>query len=275
MVKHAVINILLKAIVGVFYDHYLNRIHVKKTEVMMHEVKKINTFLVGTNMKKLFLLLLTGVPLLAMNKLDVIRSEETGSKPKLFAVIDPQGKFHGIKREHMDKQLRGMTSHQLLNTLEQEHATLDVTYYENGERGLKLRPLVKGGGYFTGCALAWGTRALGYGVPMVLAGAAVATAAAPIIAGGGVAAAAAGGAAATAEVAIGAAGGAALGAAGTAAAVGTGGATIAAGTVVAGVGTKAAAMGVAAVAASGNYVAIVEGTATGAFIAGSLIWWLP
>lgn len=238
-------------------------------------------------MNKLFLLLLTAVPLCGMDRIERIRKEETGAKPKLFAIRDRHGAIQGIKREHMDPLLRNMTSHQLLNMFEKNQATLEVTEYTNGEKGLRIRPVLKGGGYFLGQAFFWGARMIGYGVPATAAVATIATVAAPVIAGAGIAGAAAGAATVAAEGAIAAgtasamASGAAVagGAAAAAAATATGGATLVGGAIVGGAGVQATALATGSVAAStgsaAGYIAVVEGVATAGLIIGNAIWWLP
>jgi hypothetical protein len=175
-----------------------------------------------------------------------------------------------------DSFLRKLNSDQLHAFLEK--GAIKVKQLNNGDFTINAYNRGFGGGYFTGQALYWGTKLIGYGVPAAVATVTVGAVAAPIAAAAGVGGTAAGvaGVATTATECIGVVT-SSLVTGGTV----TGSAALVTGqVVVAGVGTEVAATGVGATLAAGGftiggYVSAVETTATIAGAIGTACIWLP
>lgn len=249
----------------------------------------------------LFLLLTSSI---ALNGMELaVQAPRSLGDLKVIAADDgfyvQKGDFLTRVQNHdVDQVLKDARKARAMKALKNSYVS--VSQYSNGDYKLKLNGRLNGGGPILGAIVYYGVKAVGYGVPVVLATTAASTVVAatagtatPLVGS------ALGGVAGALTTTVGAAGTTAAGtlmagttaattigavtAAGTAATVvttvSTGGAAIAAGSVVVGtVGTAAAEAGVVAtVAASGGvagYIATVESTAAFLGTAATFIPWL-
>ena len=184
------------------------------------------------------------------------------------------GQTHDIEHGYVDSIIRNMNNQQLAYF--QEIGRVQICPSTEGLLGLKAYVLLRGGGPFTAKILYWLVKALGYGIPAAAAGAAIATAFAPMVGKYGVIGALGGSSIALGEAGVGAATTFLVGGG----SVATGGAAVAGGAAVGALGVKGAALATGAAyvgtgCSSSGYIAFVETSAAAAGALGLVCWFLP
>lgn len=179
-----------------------------------------------------------------------------------FLVEDERGS-HQVQNCFIDKELRGISEHQLDKLLENGHVA--VNQMSDGQYSIRAYRHLNGGGPIAGAIAYWVTKSLCWGGVGAAAAAGTAAVAAATVATGGAAGV-------TTAVAINAGVSVAI--------ASTGAGTVAAGSVAAAVGTSAAATGAVAtaagaVASAGGIAGVVAGIETASLAAGTAFTLMP